>query len=140
MSAHRFLLGSSADNPTWRTMARALWIVLLTLVLILVAFSAASADQVVFQTDIRVPRGAVLGDQTLSPGPYQLALLRTEEGTWFTLSRQGKEIARDMTVAIPAREHPMQGVKAEILKEREYFRIRIREGDQVYLIHLLLRP
>jgi hypothetical protein len=139
MIAYRFLPESLTHHPVLRSIVRALTLLVLTLVLILLAFSAASADQVVFQTDIQVPRTAVLGDQTLSPGSYRLVLLRTEEGTWFTLSRQGKEIARDMTVVIPAREHPIEGVKAEILKGNEYFRIRIREADQVYFVHLLLQ-
>ena len=109
-------------------------------VLVLLATSAfAQEGKVVIERTITLPREATFGEETLNRGSYRLALTDVDGEMWFVLKKGGEEIARDVAIEMPAQEIPTQGVKAEVLKGYEYYRVRVRQKDKVYLIHFLLK-
>jgi len=113
---------------------------LLLLALALVATTAFSQEgKVLIERTIRIPRDATFGDETLSRGSYRIALTDINGEKWFILKKGGKEVARDVAIEMPAKEVPTSGLKAEVLKGYEYYRVRVRQRDKVYLIHFLLK-
>ena len=111
-------------------------------VLGLVFFAAALYAQegkVLVERNITIPRDSTFGDQTLARGSYRVALTDIDGEKWFVIKKSGKEVARDVAIEMPNKEVPTTGLKAEILKGEEYYRVRVRQGDKVYLIHFLLK-
>jgi len=108
-------------------------------VLLLSGALAAAQDKVVTAQSINLPSDCVFGDTTLAKGSYRLALTEVGSEKWFVLSKTGKEIARDVAIELPASELPTQGFKSEILKGKEYYRVRVGRGDKVYVVHFLVK-
>ncbi len=116
--------------------------------LALLATSALAQDRVLVERNITLPKNAIFGGEALARGTYRLALVEVatpqkiegagQSEVWFVIRKGGREIARDVAVELPASELPTRGVQTEILKGGEYFRVRVRRGDKVYLIHFLL--
>lgn len=106
---------------------------------LLAASAIAQEGKVLYQRNIRIPRDATFGEETLRRGSYRLALTEIDGEKWFVLSKAGREVARDLAIEMPVGEIPTQGLQAEILKGEEYYRVRVRQGDKVYLIHFLLK-
>jgi hypothetical protein len=109
------------------------------LVVLFAAISYAQEGDVILERSIQLPRDADFGGQTLSRGAYRIALTDINGEKWFIIKKAGKEVARDIAIEMPAADIPTQGLKAEILKGDEYYRVRVRQGDKVYLIHFLLK-
>ena len=103
------------------------------------ALAAAQEGHVLYQGTIRLPRDIDFGEQTVARGSYQIALTESEGEAWFVLSKSGKEVSKDVAIEWPAKELPTQGMQSEILKGGEYFRVRVRKGNSVYLIHYLIK-
>jgi len=95
--------------------------------------------KVLVARSIALPSECSFGDTTLAQGTYRIALTEVGAEKWFVLSKAGKEIARDVAIELPATELPTQGLKSELLKGKEYFRVRVGRGDKVYLVHFLLK-
>lgn len=110
---------------------------LITLCITTVAWGQAGKP--IFQATIRVPRDAFSSDVLVQAGGYQLSLVELDRETWFALSKDGNEAVRDLAIEIPATGYSLQGLKSEVLRGEEYFRVRVRREDKVYLIHLLLK-
>jgi hypothetical protein len=107
--------------------------------LLFVAMALGQEGKVLVARSITLPSDCSFGDATLAKGTYRIAL--TEVGTekWFVLSKAGKEVARDIAVELPSSELPTTGLRAEMLKGNEYFRVRVGQGGKVYLVHFLLK-
>ena len=99
----------------------------------------AQEGKVIVERSITIPRDATFGNETLSRGSYRIALTDINNEMWFVVKKSGKEVARDVSIEMENKDVPTSGVKAEILKGEEYYRVRIRRGDKVYLIHFLLK-
>lgn len=99
----------------------------------------AQQGEVLVERTITLPREATFGDQTLTRGSYRIALTDIDGEKWFVLKKGDQEVARDVAIEMPVEEIPTQGLKAEILKGYEYYRVRVRQKDKVYLIHFLLK-
>ncbi len=99
----------------------------------------AQEGKVIVERSITIPRDATFGNETLSRGSYRIALTDINSEMWFVVKKSGKEVARDVSIEMENKDVPTSGVKAEILKGEEYYRIRVRRGDKVYLIHFLLK-
>ena len=108
-------------------------------VVLFTAISFAQEGNVIVERSVRIPRDASFGDETLKSGSYRIALTDINGEKWFIIKKAGKEVARDMAIEMPAADIPTQGLKAEVLKGNEYYRVRVRQGDKVYLIHFLLK-
>jgi hypothetical protein len=108
-------------------------------VFLLAASALAQEGQVLLERTVSLPRDASFGDETLGRGSYRIALTDISGEKWFVISKGGQEVARDVAIELPASELPTQGLQAEVLKGEEYYRVRVRQGDSVYLIHFLLR-
>jgi hypothetical protein len=106
---------------------------------VIAATTFAQEGKVIVERSINIPRDATFGDETLSRGSYRIALTDINGEMWFVLKKGGEEVARDVAIVMPAADIPTQGMKAEILKGDEYYRVRVRHGDKVYLIHFLLK-
>lgn len=119
-----------------RHLTKALIVIVLV---VLAAPTFAQEGKVIVERSVRIPRDASFGDETLSRGSYQIALTDVNGEMWFVIKKGGKEIARDVAIEMPAADIPTQGLKAEVLKGNEYYRVRVRQGDKVYLIHFLLK-
>ncbi len=113
-------------------------IVFLGLAVLTVAAMAQEGNVLVEQT-VTIPRDATFGDETLGRGSYVIALTDISGEMWFVIKKSGKEVARDVAIEMPSRDVPTQGVQAEVLRGEEYYRVRVRRGDKVYLIHFLLK-
>jgi hypothetical protein len=109
------------------------------LVVLFAGISFAQEGDVIVERSVRIPRDANFGDETLSRGSYRIALTDINGEKWFVIKKAGKEVARDMAIEMAAADIPTQGLKAEVLKGEEYYRVRVRQGDKVYLIHFLLK-
>ncbi len=110
--------------------------------LVVVLFTASALGQegqVLFERTISIPRDATFGAETLSRGSYRIALTDINGEKWFIISKGETEVARDVALELPVTELPTQGMKAEILRGEEYYRVRVRQADKVYLLHFLLR-
>ena len=105
----------------------------------LTAIVSAQVGTSVVDGTIRIPRDAVFGDAFVPAGSYELSLVEIDRETWFVLTKDGQEVVRDLAIEMSAREYPVQGLKTEVLRGEEYFRVRVRRGDKVYLIHFLLK-
>jgi hypothetical protein len=107
--------------------------------LLFAAMALGQEGKVLVARSITLPSDCSFGDATLAKGTYRIAL--TEVGTekWFVLSKAGKEVARDIAVELPSSELPTTGLRAEMLKGNEYFRVRVGQGGKVYLVHFLLK-
>ena len=99
----------------------------------------AQEGKVIVERSITIPRDATFGNETLSRGSYRIALTDINSEMWFVVKKSGKEVARDVSIEMENKDVPTSGVKAEILKGEEYYRVRVRRGDKVYLIHFLLK-
>jgi hypothetical protein len=99
----------------------------------------AQEGKVIVERSITIPRDATFGDETLSRGSYRIALTDVDGEMWFVVKKSGKEVARDVSIEMENKDVPTSGVKAEVLKGEEYYRVRVRRGDKVYLIHFLLK-
>ncbi len=99
----------------------------------------AQEGKVLVARSIALPSECSFGDTTLAKGTYRIALTEVGAEKWFVLSKAGKELARDVAIELPSTELPTQGVKSELLKGKEYFRVRVGRGDKVYLVHFLLK-
>jgi len=109
---------------------------------VVVLFAASALGQegkVLLERNITLPRDATFGDETLGRGSYRIALTDINGEKWFVISKGETEVARDVALELPATELPTQGLKAEILRGEEYYRVRVRQADKVYLLHFLLR-
>jgi hypothetical protein len=108
----------------------------------LLLFSTSALAQegnVLSQQNIRLPRDMDFGGQTLARGTYQVTLTEVDGEEWFVLKKGGTEAARDLAIKLPAKELPTQGWKAEFLTRGEYYRVRVRKDDTVYVIHFLIK-
>ena len=105
----------------------------------LVVPAMAQEGKVIVERSITIPRDATFGNETLSRGSYRIALTDINSEMWFVVKKSGKEVARDVSIEMENKDVPTSGVKAEILKGEEYYRVRVRRGDKVYLIHFLLK-
>lgn len=103
------------------------------------ATALGQQSKVLVARSISLPNDCSFGEATLAKGTYRIALTEVGAEKWFVLSKAGKEVARDIAVELPASELPTQGLKAELLKGNEYFRVRVGRGDKVYLAHFLLK-
>jgi hypothetical protein len=113
---------------------------LICLVLVfLVVPVMAQEGKVIVERSITIPRDATFGDETLTRGSYRIALTDISGEMWFVVKKGGEEVARDISIEMENKDVPTSGVKAEILKGEEYYRVRVRRGDKVYLIHFLLK-
>jgi hypothetical protein len=113
---------------------------LLFLVLVfLVVPVMAQEGKVIVERSITIPRDATFGNETLSRGTYSIELTDINNEMWFVVKKGGEEVARDISIEMDNKDVPTSGVKAEILKGEEYYRVRVRRGDKVYLIHFLLK-
>jgi hypothetical protein len=113
---------------------------LICLVLVfLVVPVMAQEGKVIVERSITIPRDATFGNETLSRGSYRIALTDISGEMWFVVKKSGEEVARDVSIEMDNKDVPTSGVKAEILKGEEYYRVRVRRGDKVYLIHFLLK-
>ena len=99
----------------------------------------AQEGKVIVERSITIPRDAAFGNETLSRGSYRIALTDINGEMWFVVKKSGEEVARDVSIEMENKDVPTSGVKAEILKGEEYYRVRVRRGDKVYLIHFLLK-
>ena len=113
--------------------------VLFVAIVCLVSTASAQEGKVLVERGFNLPRDASFGDQALGRGSYRIALTDINGEKWFVIKKGGKEVARDVAIEMPSSEIPTQGLKAEILKGEEYYRVRLRQGDKVYLIHFLLK-
>ena len=113
-------------------------LVFLVLVFLVVP-AMAQEGKVIVERSITIPRDATFGDETLSRGSYRIALTDVDGEMWFVVKKSGKEVARDVSIEMENKDVPTSGVKAEVLKGEEYYRVRVRRGDKVYLIHFLLK-
>ena len=112
------------------------------IVVVLAVFTAttfAQEGKVLIERSVSIPRDASFGDETLDRGSYRIALTDINGEMWFVIKKGGEEIARDVAIEMPVADIPTQGLKAEVLKGNEYYRVRVRQGDKVYLIHFLLK-
>jgi len=113
-------------------------LILLVLVFLVVP-AMAQEGKVIVERSITIPRDATFGNETLNRGSYRIALTDIDGEMWFVVKKSGKEVARDVSIEMLNKDVPTSGVKAEILKGEEYYRVRVRRGDKVYLIHFLLK-
>lgn len=113
-------------------------LIFLVLVFVVVPVMAQEGT-VIVERSITIPRDATFGDETLSRGSYRIALTDIGGEMWFVVKKGGNEVARDIAIEMDNKDVPTSGVKAEILKGEEYYRVRVRRGDKVYLIHFLLK-
>ena len=114
-------------------------VILVLALLFLTATVFAQEGNVVLEQNVLIPRDASFGDETLSRGTYRMSLTEISGEMWFVVKKGDQEVARDIAIELPASELPTQGLKTEILKGEEYFRVRVRRGDKVYLVHFLLK-
>jgi len=103
------------------------------------ATTFAQAGKVLLERSVTIPRDATFGNETLSRGSYRIALTEVDGDMWFVVKKGGEEVARDVAIVLPNDEIPTQGLKAEVLKGEEYYRVRVRQGDKVYLMYFLLK-
>ena len=103
------------------------------------ALAVAQEGNVLYQGNVNIPRDIAFGEQTVARGSCQIALTEMGGETWFVLSKSGQEVSRDLAIEWPASELPTQGMQSEILKDGEYYRVRVRRGDSVYFIHYLIK-
>lgn len=105
---------------------------------LLAAVALAQEGTVLVEQTVTLPRNATFGDETLARGSYRIALTDIDGEIWFVIKKSGQEVARDVAIEIPSRDLPTQGLQAEVLRGEEYYRVRVRRGDKVYLMHFLL--
>lgn len=101
--------------------------------------TVAQEGEVFSERNIHFPRDVEFGEETLSRGSYKLALSEVKGEVWFTLTKGGKEVARDLAIEVAASELPPDQLKAEVLKGAEYYRVGVRRGDKVYLMYFLFK-
>lgn len=108
-------------------------------VLLVGSARGAQEGKVLTAQSITLPSDCSFGQSTLAKGSYRIALTEVGSEKWFVLSKAGKEVARDVALELPAKELPTQGVKAELLKGKEYYRVRVGRGDKTYVVHFLMK-
>jgi hypothetical protein len=111
----------------------------LAALLLVSATVTGQGEKVLSASSFQLPQDCVFGDSTLARGSYRVALTEVGGEMWFVVSKGGKEVARDVAIELPASELPTQGMRGELLKGNEYYRVRAGRGDKVYLVHFLIK-
>lgn len=108
-----------------------------------------AAAELAAQGDVTISRSLMVDGQRLRAGTYDLRL--GDEATtagiterWVEFVRNGAVAGRALAVVIPdadirevaESQGPRNGVRAELLKGGDYFRVWLHRGGMNYLIHL----
>jgi hypothetical protein len=109
-----------------------------------------AAAELAAKGDVTLPRRLMADGQALSAGTYMLRLgdeVKTPAGgteRWVEFVRSGKVAGRALAVMVPDAEireiaesaGPRNGVRSELLKGGDYYRVWLNRGGVNYLIHL----
>jgi hypothetical protein len=117
------------------------FVVLTVLVLLAMALWIMAEDIPVGR--VRIPKAFVHAGQDFQPGTYQMVLTQKDGVPTFVVSQKGREVFQELAVVKPntedAAKHFKYRIKKELLKEDEYFRVRVITPQQVVMAYFLIK-
>jgi len=90
--------------------------------------------------NITIPADGVLGGRAVQTGVYALNIDETSERPYLQLIKNGKLIATDLAIVLPAKGAGKTSVQVTKVAGKEFVRIRARHGDKWFFAYLEKTP
>jgi hypothetical protein len=86
--------------------------------------------------NITIPLDGVLGGRPLQKGTYVLNIDETSQTPYLQLIKNGKLIATDLAIILPAKGDGKTSAQVTKVAGKEYVRIQARHGDKWFFAYL----
>ena len=84
----------------------------------------------------RIPAAVTYGGTPVAAGNYLIQIVDGAEGPYLQLSQGGNVVAKDLAIVIPAKGPGNTAVQVAPIAGQDFWRIRVRSGDNFYYAYL----